>query len=66
MAGMYAVYHGPEGLKRIASNIHAGAAYMANKLKELGYKMMHENFFDTLLVEMPEKLIYRGHQRTCP
>ena len=57
MAGMYAVFHGPEGLKRIASNIHAGAAYMANKLNELGYKIMHENFFDTLLVEMPEKLI---------
>jgi len=56
MAGMYAVYHGPGGLKRIASNIHAGAAYMASKLKELGYRVVHENFFDTLMVEMPESL----------
>ncbi len=56
MAGMYAVYHGPGGLKRIASNIHAGAAYMASKLKELGYRVIHENFFDTLLVEMPDSL----------
>ena len=56
MAGMYAVFHGPEGLLRIASNIHTGAAYMAAKLKELGFTVVHENFFDTLLVEMPAAL----------
>ncbi len=56
MAGMYAVYHGPEGLKRIASNIHSGAAYMASKLTELGFRVVHNNFFDTLLIEMPEAL----------
>ncbi len=32
MAGMYAAYHGPEGLKRIASNIHTGAAYLAKQI----------------------------------
>ncbi len=56
MAGMYAVFHGPEGMKRIASNIHTGAAYLATKLKEMGYRVINKNFFDTLLVEMPEGL----------
>lgn len=56
MAGMYGVYHGPEGLQRIASNIHSGAAYMASQLKELGYRVVNENFFDTLLVEIPGSL----------
>lgn len=56
MAGMYAVFHGPEGLRRIASNIHTGAAYLSKNLKELGFTVIHENFFDTLLVEMPASL----------
>jgi len=56
MAGMYAAYHGPEGLKRIASNIHTGAAYLASRLKDLGYKLAHENFFDTLSIGLPEGL----------
>ncbi|MFO7932807.1 MAG: aminomethyl-transferring glycine dehydrogenase [Bacteroidales bacterium] len=54
MAGMYAVYHGPEGLKRIASNIHSGASYLANQLEKMGYSVVHENFFDTLLIRLPE------------
>jgi len=54
MAGMYAAYHGPEGLKRIASNIHTGAAYLASQLKKLGYQVVHENFFDTLFVNLPD------------
>ncbi len=56
MAGMYVAYHGPEGLKRIASNIHTGAAYLASQLNELGYKLTHENFFDTIRVELPSGL----------
>jgi glycine dehydrogenase len=56
MAGMYATYHGPEGLSRIATNIHSGAAYLAKQLKELGYNLAHEDFFDTLSVKLPEKL----------
>ena len=56
MAGMYGVYHGPEGLQRIASNIHSGAVYMASQLKKLGYRVVYENFFDTLLVELPGSL----------
>lgn len=53
MAGMYAAYHGAEGLKRIASNIHSGAAYLSSRLRELGYHVVHHDFFDTLLVELP-------------
>ncbi|MCK5134386.1 MAG: aminomethyl-transferring glycine dehydrogenase [Bacteroidales bacterium] len=60
MAGMYAVYHGPEGLKRIATNIHTGTAYLALQLKELGYTVVNENFFDTLLVELPHGISADG------
>jgi glycine dehydrogenase len=56
MAGMYATYHGPEGLSRIATNIHSGAAYLASQLKELGFTLAHEDFFDTLSIKLPEKL----------
>jgi glycine dehydrogenase len=56
MAGMYAAYHGPEGLKRIASNIHAGASYLSEKLGELGYRLTSENFFDTLCLELPKEI----------
>ncbi|MFH0759465.1 MAG: aminomethyl-transferring glycine dehydrogenase [Bacteroidota bacterium] len=53
MAGMYGLYHGQEGLQRIASNIHTGAAYLAAQLKSLEYKVVHEDFFDTLLIQLP-------------
>ena len=53
MAGMFGLYHGPEGLRRIASNIHTGAAYLAGQLKELGYRVVNDNFFDTLYIELP-------------
>jgi len=56
MAGMFAAYHGPEGLHRIASNIHTGAAYLATQLKTLGYTLKHRDFFDTLCVELPANL----------
>jgi glycine dehydrogenase len=56
MAGMYAAYHGPEGLLRIASNIHTGTAYLASQLQKLGYSLAHEDFFDTLRVVLPAKL----------
>ncbi|AFY45362.1 aminomethyl-transferring glycine dehydrogenase [Nostoc sp. PCC 7107] len=52
MAGMYAVYHGPEGLKNIAENIHQLTLILAAGLKRLGYKISSENFFDTLRVEL--------------
>ncbi|MDZ7956467.1 MAG: aminomethyl-transferring glycine dehydrogenase [Aulosira sp. DedQUE10] len=52
MASMYAVYHGPDGLKAIAQNIHNLTGMLADGLKHLGYKISSESFFDTLRVEL--------------
>ena len=52
MASMYAVYHGPDGLRAIAQNIHELTATLAAGLKKLGYNITSENFFDTLRVEL--------------
>ncbi|PLZ69436.1 aminomethyl-transferring glycine dehydrogenase, partial [Fischerella thermalis] len=52
MASMYAVYHGPSGLKKIAENIHTLTGTLAAGLKNLGYKISSENFFDTIRVEL--------------
>ncbi|MEH2144710.1 aminomethyl-transferring glycine dehydrogenase [Nostoc sp.] len=51
MASMYAVYHGPAGLKQIAENIHSLTVLLAQGLKRLGY-IVSESFFDTLRVEL--------------
>ena len=50
MAGMYAVYHGPEGLTTIARRVHDLAATLAHGLRELGHSVVHEHFFDTIQV----------------
>ncbi len=54
MAGMYGVYHGPQGLKEIAGDIHCLASYLNKELAAYGYKQLNEYFFDTLNVEIPE------------
>ncbi len=51
MAGMYAVYHGPKGLKFIANKVHNTAATVANALTQLGYKQSNTSFFDTIKME---------------
>jgi glycine dehydrogenase len=51
MAGMYACYHGPEGLKAIAQRLHAYAGALALGLKRLGHSVLTETFFDTLRVK---------------
>lgn len=51
MAGMYAVYHGKGGLTHIAQNIHQKAVRLHDALNELGYKIVHANFFDTIQIE---------------
>ncbi len=51
MAGMYAVYHGPDGLKKIAERIHVQTAVLAEGLRRLGYAVGPEPFFDTLRVQ---------------
>src|SRR5260370_38033177 len=55
MASMYAVYHGPEGLERIARNAHRGAAVLAAGLDALGWSIAPENFFDTITVDAGER-----------
>ncbi|HEX3126323.1 MAG TPA: aminomethyl-transferring glycine dehydrogenase [Thermoanaerobaculia bacterium] len=52
MAGMYGVYHGPEGLRAIARRVHALASVLAEALRRLGYETGSEPFFDTLRVEL--------------
>ncbi len=52
MAGMYAVYHGPEGLKAIANRIHAKTAKLAAGLDALGFKIVPEFYFDTLTIAL--------------
>ncbi len=51
MASMYAVYHGPQGLKRIAQRVHRLTATLAGGLQALGYARSNETFFDTLTIE---------------
>lgn len=52
MASMYAVYHGQDGLREIAENIHELTVILATGLQRLGYKISSEYFFDTLRVEL--------------
>lgn len=52
MAGMYAVYHGSEGLKRIANHIHSMAVTLNEKLQSLGYEQENKDFFDTLIIKL--------------
>ncbi|HEX5831539.1 MAG TPA: aminomethyl-transferring glycine dehydrogenase [Gemmatimonadaceae bacterium] len=52
IAGMYAVYHGPDGLRRIARRVHALARTLAAGLDRLGVRVVHERYFDTLRVHL--------------
>ena len=51
VAGAYAMYHGPEGLRAIANRLHTNAARVATALKAAGYGIAHDTFFDTVVVE---------------
>lgn len=51
MAGMYAVYHGPKGLKYIARKVHNGAATLANALEKLGFEQLNDTYFDTIAIK---------------
>ena len=51
MAGMYAVYHGPKGLKYIANKVHASTVTLANALEKLGFQLTNTAFFDTIVVK---------------
>jgi glycine dehydrogenase len=56
MSGMYAQYHGPEGLKNIAKHIHDSACTISYKLKEIGYRQLNSMFFDTLHVKLGSEI----------
>ncbi|BCW34886.1 glycine dehydrogenase (decarboxylating) [Arthrobacter sp. StoSoilA2] len=55
VASMYAVYHGPEGLKAIAETAHGHARSLAASLKGAGVEVLHTSFFDTITVRVPGK-----------
>ena len=52
MASMYAVYHGKNGIKAIASNVNQKTRILANSLSESGYNIVHDQFFDTIRVSV--------------
>lgn len=51
MAGMYAVYHGPKGLKHIATQVHRSAVSLAENIEKLGFSQLNSSFFDTILIK---------------
>ena len=54
MAAMYAVYHGPDGLKKIAQRIHVLTAAIAKGLQNIGIKILNTEFFDTITFEVAD------------
>jgi glycine dehydrogenase len=52
MAGMYGVFHGPDGIKSIGQFIHKNTQVLAEGLKQLGFHQLNDNYFDTLLVSI--------------
>src|SRR6266513_49679 len=69
IAAMYAVYHGPEGLRAIAQRVHNFTAKLVEGLCQLGFKIAYENFFDTIRVELGQasssNLIERAERAGC-
>jgi glycine dehydrogenase len=61
IASMYAVYHGPRGLRAIAQRIHRLTSQLADGLRALGLKIAHENFFDTIRVEVESSELILEH-----
>ncbi|MET7028438.1 aminomethyl-transferring glycine dehydrogenase [Sediminicola luteus] len=57
MAGMYAVYHGPRGLKYIADKVHSSTATLAYALEKMGLVQTNTSYFDTILVKADAKLV---------
>ena len=55
IAGFYAIYHGPKGLKQIAKDINDLTNLLAQNLKKNGFELLHESFFDTLTISTKGK-----------
>ncbi len=69
MASMYAVYHGPEGLRKIARRIHSLTCRLAEGLERLGYGVAHWDFFDTISVNLAKQnsadILRRAARENC-
>src|SRR5437016_9084700 len=63
IASMYAVYHGPRGLRAIAERVHRLTSRLWNGLRALGLKITHENFFDTVRVEVESSATLIEHAK---
>src|SRR5436305_4733852 len=61
IASMYAVYHGPKGLRAIAERVHRLTSQLADGLRALGCKLTNENFFDTVRVEVESSAVILEH-----
>jgi glycine dehydrogenase len=61
IASMYAVYHGPKGLRAIAERVHRLTSQLANDLRALGCTIAHDNFFDTIRVEVESSEVILEH-----
>lgn len=57
MAGMYAAWHGPKGIRAIAERVHGAAASLRLTLRDMGYDLPHRYFFDTIRVNVPPDLL---------
>ncbi|MGE5208434.1 MAG: aminomethyl-transferring glycine dehydrogenase [Alphaproteobacteria bacterium] len=67
IASMYAVYHGPKGLRAIAERVHRLTSRLGDDLRALGCTITHQNFFDTVRVEVDssEVILQHGAQAGC-
>src|SRR6266508_1634462 len=63
IASMYAVYHGPRGLRAIAERVHRLTSQLADGLCALGLSITHENFFDTVRVEVESSEVILEHPK---
>jgi len=61
IASMYAIYHGPSGLRAIAKRVHRLTSQLAEGLRALGCTITHENFFDTIRVEVESSEVVQEH-----
>src|SRR6059036_1963788 len=67
IASMYAVYHGPRGLRALAERVHRLTSQLADGLQALGFKITHETFFDTIRVQVESSgtLIDHAQKMSC-
>src|SRR5216117_489243 len=67
IASMYTVYHGPRGLRAIAERVHRLTSQLVDRLRALGLNITHENFFDTIRVEVAssEAILEHAKKADC-